>query len=137
MDDTLRLGVENLIEFFVGLFGSFCVYDSKTVHHSVDMCIDPDIGHIIEDGEDYFCGFDTNTWECLDQFQIIWNFSLVLGCEYHPSFFDESRFVAKKTHIPQMLLYIRDRHIDEITSFFYSPKKWWRNPIHLLVCRLG
>lgn len=137
MDYTFCLSIEYLIQFSVCLFGSFCIHDTESIHHAVNMCIDSDIGHIIEDGEDYFCGFDTNTWECLDQFQIIWDFSLVLGCEYHPSFFYKSRLVSEKVHIPQMLLDILERNIYDIMSLFYYLKKWWRDPVHLFVCGLG
>ena len=72
MDDTLGLNIEYSIEFPIRLSWSVGIDDSESVHYAVDMCIDADIWHIIEDSEDDLGGFDTNTRKCLDEFQIIW-----------------------------------------------------------------
>ncbi len=84
------------------LFGSFCIYDTETIHHTMYMRIDSDIWHIVEYGEDDFCSLDPYAWEGLDQFQIIWDISSILYGEYRPCFFYIPGFVAKKVHIFQM-----------------------------------
>jgi hypothetical protein len=64
--------------------------------------IDTDIWHIIEYSEDDFRCFDTNTWESLNQFEIVWNFSLILFSEYRTSLFDKSGLITKKIHISKV-----------------------------------
>jgi len=49
MDDSFSFSIEYFIKFFVCLFGCLGVYSSETIHHAVDMCIDSDIWHIVED----------------------------------------------------------------------------------------
>ena len=44
----LLLDRKKSIDCSIGRFWSFCLHDSKTVHHSMDMSIDADIGHIIK-----------------------------------------------------------------------------------------
>lgn len=39
---------KNTIDFFISLFRHFGLYYTDTIHNSVDMRIDSDIGHIIE-----------------------------------------------------------------------------------------
>jgi hypothetical protein len=48
MDDALGLGIEYEIESPISLFWSLGIHDSESIHHTVDMCIDSDIWHIIE-----------------------------------------------------------------------------------------
>jgi cellobiose-specific phosphotransferase system component IIC len=48
MDDSLRLRIEYEIESLVSLFWSLGIHDTETVHHAMDMCIDSDIGHVVE-----------------------------------------------------------------------------------------
>ena len=133
MDDSLRLCIEYPIEFPICLLWSVGIDDSESIHHTVDMRIDADIGHIIEDGEDDFGGFDADTWERLDQFQIIRDFSLIFSCEYRASLFDKPRFVPEEVHILEVFLDILERYIDDVTRLSNKAKKWWRNPVDLLV----
>ncbi len=48
MDDSLRLRIEHEIESPISLFWSLGIHDSESIHHTVDMGIDSDVGHIIE-----------------------------------------------------------------------------------------
>jgi hypothetical protein len=68
MDDSFGLSIEYFIEFFIGLFWSLGIDDSETIHHSMDMCINSDVWHIIEHREDYLGRLDSDTREGLDEF---------------------------------------------------------------------
>lgn len=52
----------------IGLLWCFRFYDSDSIHHPVDMRIDSDIGHIVEDREEDFRSFYSDTRECLNEF---------------------------------------------------------------------
>lgn len=49
VDDTLGLRIEHEIESLICLLWGFGIHDTETVHHAVDMRIDTDVWHIIED----------------------------------------------------------------------------------------
>ncbi len=48
VDDTLGLSVKYPIEFSICLLWSLGIDHAETIHHTMDMCIDSDIWHIIE-----------------------------------------------------------------------------------------
>lgn len=66
MDDPLRRSIEHEIESPVSLFWCLGIDDAEAIHHSMDMRIDTDIWHIVENREHDFGCLDTDTWECLD-----------------------------------------------------------------------
>ena len=136
VDNSFCLDVEYLIEFFVCLLWGFGIDNSEAVHHTVDMCIHSDVWHIIEDREDHLSSFDTYTWEGLDETQIVREYSTILCWKYCASFFDESGFIAEKVYVLEVLLYVFQRHIDNIVRITYMSKKWWGNTIDLLICCL-
>lgn len=75
------------IYLFVCLFWSICLHDSYTIEYSVNMSINTDIRHIIEYGQYYFCGLNTDSWKSLYQLEIIRDYSIVFLCEASSSFF--------------------------------------------------
>ena len=90
MDHSLRLRIEYPIEFPICLLWSVGIDDSESVHHAVDMGIDSDIWHIVEDGEDDLGGFDPDAWECLDESEIIWQYSSIFSREDSTGFLYKS-----------------------------------------------
>lgn len=73
---------EELFEFFICLFWCASFHNSHTVHHTMDVRIDPDKGHIVEMGEDDFCRFHTDSWQCADGFESVRYFSAVFVHEF-------------------------------------------------------
>lgn len=68
---------QELFEFLICLFGRASFHNSHTVHHTMDVRIDTDKGHIIEMREDDFCRFHADSWECTDGFEGVRDFSSV------------------------------------------------------------
>jgi hypothetical protein len=48
MQYSFFLFTKYLFDHSIGLIWSFCIHDTDTIHHSMDVSIDSDIGHIIE-----------------------------------------------------------------------------------------
>jgi hypothetical protein len=67
MDHSLRLRIEHEIESPISLLWSLGIHYTETVHHTMDVCIDTDIRHIIEYREDNLRRLDPDTWEGLDE----------------------------------------------------------------------
>lgn len=72
--------------------------DPDPIHYTMNMCIDADIRRIIEDREDDLRGLDTDSWKCLQKYEIIRNNSIILHRKYRTRFFDKSGFVMIKIH---------------------------------------
>jgi hypothetical protein len=68
MDDTLGRSIENEVERLISLFWCIGIDHAETIHHSMDMCINSDVWHIIEHREDYLGRLDSDTREGLDEF---------------------------------------------------------------------
>ena len=124
---------EDEIDCSVGLLGRFGFHDSYTIHDTMDMGIDPNVGHIIEDRENYLRSFDTNSWKSLEEFEIIGNDTIIFPCEPYSCREDIARLIAKKIHIFKILLERFYIHIQNITRFTNFRKKRWSNPIYLFI----
>jgi hypothetical protein len=108
-----------------------------TVHHAVDVCIDPDIGHIIEDREDDFRGLHSDPREALYEAEVIRDDAIVFLGNDSSCLFDVAWFIVKKIHISQISLDLAQWEGDHISCFSYFREKWRRDPIHLLIRRLS
>jgi hypothetical protein len=106
MDNTLFLDGKNSFYRFISLFGMFCLDDTQAIHHSVDMGIDTDIGHIIENREYYFSRFYADPGKCLYELEIVWQYSLVVCCEDSASLFYKTGFILKKVYIFEITFYL-------------------------------
>ena len=71
-----------LFELFICLFWSSGFHRTHTIHHTMDVRIDSDKGHVIEMREDDFCRFHTDSWKCPDGFQSMGDFSAVFVHEF-------------------------------------------------------
>ncbi len=56
---------QELFEFLIRLFWRFGFHDSHSIHHTMDMRIDADKGHIVEMREDDFRCFHSDSGESL------------------------------------------------------------------------
>ena len=87
MKYSLLTPSENAIDCSISLFRPLGGDDPNTIHHTVDMSIDSNIRHIIENREDDFRGLDTNSRKCLKEREIIRDHSLVFIRKVYFGFF--------------------------------------------------
>ena len=73
---------QELFEFFICLFWRASFHNPHTIHHAMDMRIDPYKGHIIEMGEDDFCRLHSDSWERADGFEGVWDFPMKFWDEF-------------------------------------------------------
>ncbi len=78
------------------LFWCLRVDDPDPIHYTMNMCIDADIRRIIEDREDDFRGLDTDSWKCLQKYEIIRNHSIILRRENRTRFLDKAGLIVIK-----------------------------------------
>lgn len=121
----------------IGLFWGVGFHDSYTIHHTMDVCVDTHIGHVVEDREDDFGCLDANTWKSLQECEIIRDDSILFFRETNSSCLDIARLIAEEVHILQISLDLFDGYIDNIASFANMSKKWGRYPVDLFICCLG
>jgi hypothetical protein len=82
MHGAFLIFTQELFEFFIRFFWRFGFHDSHSIHHAMNMSIDTDKGHIVEMGEDDFCCFYSDSGECADGFERVWDFSSVFVHEF-------------------------------------------------------
>ena len=82
MHRAFLIFAEEFFEFFVCLFWCFGFHDSHTIHHTMNVCIDTDKGHIVEMREDDFCGLHTDSGESADGIESMRDFSSVFVHEF-------------------------------------------------------
>lgn len=82
MHGAFLIFAQEFFEFFIRLFWCFRFHDSHAVHHTMNMRIDTDKGHIVEMREDDFCSLDTDSGECTDGFECMRDFSSVFVHEF-------------------------------------------------------
>ena len=136
MHSAFLIFAQELIQFFIRLFWRFGFHDSHTVHHAMDMCIDPDKGHIVEMREDDFCRLYSDSWECADSFERVWDFSSMLV--------DELFCCLKKVlRFDPIIVYASEYHFDffwfelqEVSWSFYDFKKFLRCFINAFIRHL-
>lgn len=91
-----------LIDLSIRLDRSMSRDDPESIHHSMDMSIDPDIGTIIEDREDDLRCLHSYPWQCLDEIEIIRDDTIIFLGEDHTSLMDISSFIPIEIHILDM-----------------------------------
>lgn len=82
MHGAFLIFTQEFFEFFICLFWRFGFHDSHTIHHSMDMGIDTDKGHIVEMREDDFCCLDADSGESANGFEGVWDFSSMFVYEF-------------------------------------------------------
>lgn len=82
MEFLFCICIKNILNLFICLFRSICIYYSNSIHDSMDMSIYSYIRSIIENSKDYFRCLDTNTWKSLHEQKIIRNNTIILICDY-------------------------------------------------------
>lgn len=127
---------KNLLDFPIGLFWSPSRYNSDTIHDSVNMRVDTNVRHIIENREDDLCCFYSYSWESLNQCEIIRNNSRVFLGQDCSRLFDKARFVSIEIYIFEIFFHFFKRYIYDIVCFSYFCEKWRSNFIYLLICSL-
>lgn len=88
--------VEMLLDPLVGLLWSLGPTKSEPIADSVDMCIDADVGEIIEMREDDFGGFDPDSWELHHLRERTWDETLMFFSEYRCTLEDIGTLVVIK-----------------------------------------
>lgn len=69
---------EVFLDPLVCFFWGFGIAEFEPVKYSVNMCIDADVGEIVEMREDHLCCFDTDSGEGDDFFDRIWDDTIKL-----------------------------------------------------------
>ncbi len=69
MHGAFLIFAQEFFEFFICLFWRFGFHDSHSIHHTVDVRIDTDKGHIVEMREDDFCCLHADSGESLHVLQ--------------------------------------------------------------------
>ncbi len=87
------------IELLIRVFWSGRRHDADTIHDTVYVRIDAYIGHIIEDREDDLRGFDPDSWEGLEEYEVIRDDAVIFSSETQSCRMDMARLIAKKIHI--------------------------------------
>ena len=98
MHGALLIFAQEFFEFFICLFWRFGFHDSHTVHHAMDVSIDPDKGHIVEMGEDDFCRLHSDARERADGFECMGDFSAMFVHEFFCGHEEVLRFDAIIIH---------------------------------------
>jgi hypothetical protein len=82
MHSTFLIFAQELFEFLIRLFWRFGFYYSHAIHHTMNMRIDTDKGHIIEMREDDFCCLYPDSGESADGFERVGNLTSVFVHEF-------------------------------------------------------
>lgn len=128
---------QELFEFFICLFGCASFYYSHAIHHTMDMCIDTDKGHIVEMREDDLCCLHADSWQRADGFESMGDFSAVYARELFCSHEEMLRFHAIIVHTSEHDFDFLWLELEEICGSFHEFEKPFCGFIHSFIRHLS
>ncbi len=122
---------------YICFLWSFCFDHTNSIHHSMHMCIDSDIRRIIQNRKYYFGSFDSDSWQGLELFEIIWYPTFKFTNQFLSRISNKYCFISIKIDRRNHSLDLGDGEFSDVTWLPNQRKKLRGSPIYLFICCLS